>query len=103
MLCQKHAPDLAWTQPATRTDAMAVPQRALDRHPAVRFGGDVSDYGDILTPAAITFVADLHRRFDSRRLGLLAERSARQQRYDAGELPDFRADTADIREGNWTV
>src|SRR6187402_3669203 len=51
----------------------------------------------------VAFVADLHRRFDSRRLALLAERTARQLRYDAGELPDFRPDTAAIREADWSV
>ncbi|URL58331.1 malate synthase A [Luteibacter flocculans] len=82
---------------------MAVPQSAIDRHPDVKFGDSRSHYDDILTPAAIAFVADLHRRFDARRLQLLAERTARQQRYDAGDLPDFRADTVEIREGDWTV
>ena len=58
---------------------------------------------EILTPEALAFVADLHRRFDARRLELLAARQARQARFDAGELPDFLAETADIREGDWTV
>jgi malate synthase len=58
---------------------------------------------EILTPEALAFVADLHRRFDARRRALLADRVARQARFDAGELPDFLADTADIRENDWTV
>jgi malate synthase len=58
---------------------------------------------DILTPEALAFVADLHRRFDARRLALLAARDDRQARFDAGETPDFRADTADIRDGDWRV
>jgi malate synthase len=58
---------------------------------------------EILTPEAVAFVADLHRRFDARRRELLALRVARQARFDAGELPDFLADTADIRENAWTV
>ncbi|QWT22629.1 malate synthase A [Bacillus sp. NP157] len=60
-------------------------------------------FDDVLTPQALAFVADLHRRFDGRRLALLAERSARQLRYDAGELPDFRNDTLAIRHGDWRV
>jgi malate synthase len=44
---------------------------------------------EILTPEALAFVADLHRRFDARRRELLAARTARQARFDAGELPDF--------------
>jgi malate synthase len=58
---------------------------------------------EVLTPEAVAFVADLHRRFDARRRELLALRVARQARFDAGELPDFLADTADIRENAWTV
>ncbi|WP_165191672.1 malate synthase A [Caulobacter soli] len=58
---------------------------------------------EVLTPEALDFVADLHRRFDARRRELLAARVARQARFDAGDLPDFLADTADIRENDWTV
>jgi malate synthase len=58
---------------------------------------------EILTRDAVAFVADLHRRFDGRRRELLAARTARQARFDAGELPDFLPDTADIRENDWTV
>ena len=72
--------------------------------PAIRVTGPVEGRaGEILTPEALAFVADLHRRFDARRLALLAEREARQKRFDAGETPDFRADTAPIRDGDWRV
>lgn len=81
---------------------MAVPKSAIDPLSGVRVE-DRKAHADILTPGALAFVAGLHRRFDARRLALLAERTARQQRYDAGELPDFRTDTAALREGDWTV
>jgi len=58
---------------------------------------------EVLTPEALAFVADLHRRFDARRRELLGLRVARQARFDAGELPDFLPDTADIRDNDWTV
>ena len=58
---------------------------------------------EILTPEAVAFVADLHRRFDGRRRELLAARAARQARFDAGELPDFLPETADVRAADWTV
>jgi malate synthase len=58
---------------------------------------------DILTPEALAFVAGLHRRFDARRRSLLAARAERQQAFDAGALPDFLAETATIRESDWTV
>jgi malate synthase len=58
---------------------------------------------DLLTPAALAFLIDLHRSFEAKRQARLAARKQRQARFDAGELPDFRADTRAIREGDWTV
>lgn len=57
----------------------------------------------ILTPAALAFLAELHRRFEPARQQRLAARRSRQARFDAGELPDFRADTQAIRDGAWSV
>ncbi|MFU1795635.1 malate synthase A [Paenibacillus azoreducens] len=57
----------------------------------------------ILTPEALDFVASLERRFGKRRKELLQMREERQQRLDAGEWPDFLAETAHVREGDWTV
>src|SRR5512143_100296 len=58
---------------------------------------------EVLTPEALAFLAELHRRFNDRRLELLALREERQTRYDAGASPDFLAETRAIREGDWTV
>ncbi|HEY1941747.1 MAG TPA: malate synthase A [Roseiarcus sp.] len=58
---------------------------------------------DVLSPAALAFLAELHRRFDARRKELLARRAERQKRFDAGETPDFLAETRAIREGDWKV
>jgi malate synthase len=82
---------------------MAVPQERIAVRPAQIQGQTGPGHAAILTPDALTFLAELHRRFDGRRLALLAARRQRQARYDAGALPDFRADTAEIREGRWTV
>ena len=60
-------------------------------------------YDEILTRNALSFVADLHRRFDATRKRLLARRGERQRRFDTGELPDFLAETKHIRDGNWKV
>ncbi|MGD0641766.1 MAG: malate synthase A, partial [Roseiarcus sp.] len=60
-------------------------------------------FEEILSPAALAFLADLHRRFDARRKELLALRAERQKRFDAGETPDFLAETRSIREGDWKV
>ncbi len=58
---------------------------------------------DLLDTTALAFLADLHDRFEPRRQALLAERRARQAAFDAGALPDFRADTRRIRESDWRV
>src|SRR4030088_565004 len=58
---------------------------------------------EILTPEALKFIVDLERRFGPKRLELLAARVERQAKLDAGERPDFLAQTAEIRKANWTV
>ncbi|MFW6193487.1 MAG: malate synthase A [Gemmatimonadota bacterium] len=57
----------------------------------------------VLTPDALEFVASLHRRFDERRRRLLSRREERQARLDAGERPDFLAETSDVRDADWQV
>jgi malate synthase len=60
-------------------------------------------HAEILTPAARGFLGELHGRFEPRRRALLAARAQRQARYDAGELPDFAPDTAELRASDWQV
>ena len=61
-------------------------------------------YREILSPPALRFLGDLHREFESTRERLLAARAEQQERYDAGELPDFRSDTAEVRDDpTWRV
>jgi len=57
----------------------------------------------VLTPAALEFIVDLHRRFNPRRNELMAARVEYQKRLDAGERPDFPPETRSIRESEWTV
>jgi malate synthase len=57
----------------------------------------------VLSPAALAFVAELAHLFAPRVHVLLAQRAERQRRLDAGERPDFRPDTANVRDGRWTV
>jgi malate synthase len=66
---------------------------------APREGGDE----EVLTPDALAFVSELHRRFDGSRRALLAARVKRQAQLDAGELPDFLPETREVREGDWRV
>ena len=61
------------------------------------------EYRDILSDAAIAFVAGLHRTFEPRRQELLAKRAARQKEFDAGTLPDFLPGTKSIRDSEWTI
>jgi len=58
-------------------------------------------FAEILSPAAIEFLADLQRQFGARRKELLAARVVRQARLDAGERPDFLPETKHIRESQW--
>ncbi len=62
-----------------------------------------STYAEVLTPAALDFVVKLHRKFNARRLELLAKRVERQIAIDNGILPDFLPETKEIREKDWTV
>jgi malate synthase len=58
---------------------------------------------EILTGEALAFVAELHRRFDPTMRDLLRRRRERQARLDGGELPDFLAETREIRAADWQV
>ncbi|MGE5103565.1 MAG: malate synthase A [Betaproteobacteria bacterium] len=60
------------------------------------------EFAQVLTPEALAFAARLSRAFAARRTELLARRVARQVQFDAGEMPDFLAETREIREGDWT-
>jgi malate synthase len=57
----------------------------------------------LLTPQALAFLGDLQRRFEPVRQQRLADRLRRQAGFDAGALPDFRPDTADLRAADWRV
>jgi malate synthase len=62
-----------------------------------------AEWRTVLTPEAIAFVNDLADRFSDEREALLARRLALQREFDAGALPDFPAETRDIRESDWRV
>ena len=82
---------------------MAVPMERLDEETGIEIADGLQPGQAILTESAQALLMDLHHRFEPRRLALLAERAKLQARWDAGELPDFRADTRRIRETEWTV
>ena len=57
----------------------------------------------VLTPEALAFVARLHRELNPTREALLAAREPRQAALDAGERPDFLAETRSVRQADWRV
>ena len=59
-----------------------------------------SGFEEILTFEALSLVAKLSRSFEARRQELLAKRVERAARMDAGERPEFLAETAAIRAGD---
>jgi malate synthase len=59
--------------------------------------------GEILGGGALEFLAQLHRKFDARRLELLARRREIQAKLDTGWTPDFLPETAAVRAGDWQV
>src|SRR3954470_22789499 len=84
--------------------ALSPVPHAPQATPGVRVSTPRSREADeILTPAALAFLARLHRRFNPSRLRLLARRREVQERFDAGELPDFLRETEEIRRADWTV
>jgi malate synthase len=58
---------------------------------------------EILRPEALHFVEKLVHEFDGRRRELLARRAERQADFDAGKMPDFLPETADVRRADWQV
>jgi malate synthase len=60
-------------------------------------------FTEILTPAALAFVAALERELGPTRAALLRRRAERQVAFDAGARLDFLAETRGIRERAWTV
>ncbi len=58
---------------------------------------------EILTPAALSFIADLHRTFEGRRREALERRKKRAFGLKEGQRPDFLEETRAVRQGDWRV
>ena len=88
----------------TFTDVAPAPSPTYLTPERVKVVGTYSPaFAEILTPSALAFVAELHRRFDPTRQVLLARRAERQADFAAGILPDFLPETQRLREQDWTV
>ncbi len=94
---------------AARGAAVAAPSKSakLSNGPSVAgvviTGEMLPRFNEILTAPALEFLTGLHRKFDGTRKKLLARRTDRQHRFDAGELPDFLPETKNIREQGWKI
>ncbi|NUZ04541.1 malate synthase A [Piscinibacter koreensis] len=82
---------------ASTTSSLALPAGVQINAPIL------PGFERILTQPALALVAKLHRAFEPRRQQLLAARVERARRIDAGERPDFLAETKHIRDGAWTI
>jgi malate synthase len=71
--------------------------------PVEILGPPIERSAEVLTPLALQLLAHLHRRFNPRRLELLAARERRQRELDEGALPDFLPETAAVRAGDWRI
>lgn len=86
---------VAFELPATPAAATATPGLSV----SVTLAGQQA----LLPPGLLGLLVSLHRAIEPGRQAALARRLARQAGFDAGELPDFRTDTAAIRAGDWAV
>jgi malate synthase len=81
----------------------AVYSREPAGSPVEILGPRIERAAEVLTPLALQLLASLHRRFNPRRLELLAARARRQEELDAGVLPDFLRETAQVRAADWRI
>jgi malate synthase len=65
--------------------------------------GPSEELAEVASGDALAFVAELHQRFEPRRQELLRARAERRARLHAGERPEFRPDTRDVREDDWSI
>jgi malate synthase len=60
-------------------------------------------YEHVLTAEALELLAALHRTFGPRRAQLLEECAVRDAELAGGALPEFLAETKDVRQNDWQV
>ncbi|RTE85477.1 MULTISPECIES: malate synthase A [Gammaproteobacteria] len=61
------------------------------------------EYQQIFSTEACEFLSQLFEKFSPQVSELLKAREQQQAKFDAGELPDFDPDTANIRNSDWKV
>ncbi len=81
-----------------------IARTAQPKSASIEIRGPVSAaHAEILTPAALDFIAGMQREFNGRRLQLLAARRDRQACLDVGGTPGFLSATEHIRNAEWRV
>ena len=86
------------------SDSYTIPGMSPRPGSGIEIRGPLPDtYKEILSDEALQLLADLHRKFDGRRRELLARRVERQKEINAGKLPEFLPETANMRNSEWTV
>jgi malate synthase len=66
-------------------------------------GATEPGFDEILTVNALAFITAIEEEFGGRRRELLSVRSEGQVAIDAGQLPRFLPETANVRAGDWAV
>jgi len=90
--------------PRMNANVQAMQAEDLELAPELEFlAPRVERSAEVLTPAALELVVALHRKFNGRRLALMAARARRQKELDAGGSPEFLSGTAAIRAETWRV
>jgi len=94
-------PTATGTAPTTGT----TPTTPTATGPRIEVTGRLGErYDEILTTEALAFVTELHHRFSGRRHDRLADRMRRRFEIGNGHDPQFRSDTAHIRDdATWRV
>ena len=82
---------------------MKSPDSTESAQSIVVTGPTVERQDEILTPAALDFVAALVRESRDAHDVLMHAREERHRRFAAGELPGFLPGTEEIRAGDWQV
>lgn len=77
---------------------------ATSLHTKMQIKGQMNPaFESVLNTEALTFLAELHIRFNERRKQLLHERILRQEQINQGIMPAFLPETESIRNSEWTV
>ncbi|WP_254574393.1 malate synthase A [Stenotrophomonas acidaminiphila] len=83
--------------------ATSVPSTPTRPTPGITVAARLAGQAELLPAGVLALLVSLHRAVEPGRQARLAARRQRQAFFDQGGLPDFRTDTAHIRQGDWTV